>query len=310
VRASRDTLHEIRISERAWAWWFVLPALTLLAVLALGPIAASLWLSLRRRLPIFGVDDFVGLQNYATLWHDGRFWHAAGITLYFTAVSVALELVLGLGLALLLAGRDTWGRPRAVPAWLRVVMLVPWAVPTVVSARMWEWLYQADYGLLSHLAQSLGLHDGPVSWLATPWTALHAAIVMDVWKATPFAALLLLGGLQTIPSDLYLAARVDGAGRWAVFRRITWPLLAPAVLIAVTFRTMDALRVFDAVYVLTGGGPGNGTETLSIYAYKTLFQSLQFGYGTTQAAAMFLLAAALAAVYLWGLRTRTRAAWG
>ena len=289
-------------SERRWAVLFVAPTLLLLSVFAVGPIAASLWLSLRRRLPIFGIDEFVGLRNYLTLAGDERFWHACGITLYFAAVSVVLEVALGLGLALLLTGRDGWGRPRRVSGWLRVAVLVPWAVPTVVSARIWEWLYQPDYGLFNYLLRASGLAGAPASWLATPWSALHAAIAMDVWKATPFAALLLLGGLQTIAPDLYLAARVDGASRWAVFRRVTWPLLTPMVLVVLIFRTMDALRVFDAVYVLTGGGPGNGTETLSIYAYKTLFQSLQFGYGAAQATAMFLLAGALALLYLGALR--------
>jgi multiple sugar transport system permease protein len=129
---------------------------------------------------------------------------------------------------------------------------------------------------------------------------------MDVWKTTPFAALLLLAGLKTIPRDLYRAARADGAGRWAVFRHLTLPLLLPVILIVLVFRTMDAVRVFDAVYVLTGGGPGNGTETLSIYAYKTLFQTLQFGYGSTLATAMFLVVLALTAGYLLLLRRHLR----
>ncbi|MGH7233292.1 MAG: carbohydrate ABC transporter permease, partial [Nitrospiraceae bacterium] len=235
------------------------------------------------------------------------FWAACGTTVYFTAVSVFAELVLGLAIALLMDG--AWSAPESElrrtggrSAWNRVVMLVPWAIPTVVSARMWEWLYHSEYGLLNYLLRSAGLIDEPINWLGSPAWAIHAAIVMDVWKATPFAALLLLAGLQTIPRDLYLAARVDGAGRWATFRHVTLPLLMPVLLIVLAFRTMDAFRVFDAVYVLTGGGPGNSTETLSIYAYKTLFQSLQFGYGAALASTMFLLMLGITAVYLFMMR--------
>ena len=296
------------IPESFWAAAFVSPAALLLAVFAIGPIAASLWLSLHRRLPIFDINEFVGASNYVAVLLDDRFWNALGVTTYFTLVSVALELLLGLGIAVLLDSGVSGTTATADPPhkWARMVMLVPWAVPTVVSARMWEWLYQPEYGLLNYLLLSVGVIATPINWLGSSAATIHAAILMDVWKATPFAALLLLGALQAIPRDLYLAARVDGAGWWAQFRRITLPLLAPVILIVLTFRTMDAFRVFDAVYVLTGGGPGNSTETLSIYTYKTLFQSLQFGYGSAQATMMFLLVALLACGYLFLLRRRLR----
>jgi multiple sugar transport system permease protein len=161
----------------------------------------------------------------------------------------------------------------------------------VVSARLWEWMYNADYGVINHL---LGTH---VNWLGSPTWALNAAIVMDVWKATPFVALLLLAGLQAIPRELYQAAALDGAGAWTAFRRITLPLLAPLMLVVLIFRTIDAFRVFDAIYVLTGGGPANSTETLSIYAYKVLFQTLEFGYGSALAVSVLAVVALLTAVY-------------
>ena len=182
------------------------------------------------------------------------------------------------------------------------MIILPWAIPTVVSAQIWAWLYQPDYGLLNYLLSAAGISGGRIDWLADPDWAIHAAVVMDVWKTTPFAALLLLAGLKTVPQELYAAARVDGAGAWEQFRRITLPLLMPVVLIVLVFRTMDAVRVFDAVFVLTGGGPGNSTETLSIYAYKTLFQTLQFGYGSALATAMFGLASMLSLLYLLLLR--------
>jgi multiple sugar transport system permease protein len=293
-RLSPSRCSERLLSERMWGILFASPALVLLGLLAFAPILGAVWLSLHRRLPIFEIDEFIGGRNYLLLVGDERFWAACGTTLYFTGVSVSVELLLGLCLALVL--------DRTKSHWMRGVLLVPWAIPTVVSAQMWAWLYHPDYGLLNHLLLSSGLIRGPIQWLGDPFWALHAAILMDIWKTTPFAALLLLAGLKAIPQDLYSAARVDGSGRWGMVRHIMIPLLMPVVLVVLVFRTMDAIRVFDAVYVLTGGGPGNSTETLSIYAYRTLFQTLQFGYGSALATAMFLLGLALAGGYLLLLR--------
>ncbi|MGH7209329.1 MAG: carbohydrate ABC transporter permease [Nitrospiraceae bacterium] len=288
------------VTERAWGYLFATPALLLLLVLAVAPIQAAIWLGFQRHLPIFQVSEFVGLGNYLLLMGDERFWAACRTTLYFTGISVGAELALGLGLALILhrLAEDT-GRGGLS---LQVIILIPWVIPTVVSAEMWDWLYQADSGLLNYLLLSSGVIRTPINWLEHPAWALHAAILMDVWKTTPFAALLLLAGLKAIPRELYLAARVDGAGRWAMLRRITLPLLLPVMLIVLVFRTMDAVRAFDAIFVLTGGGPGNSTETLSIYAYKMLFQTLQFGYGSTLATTMFLAALAITSGYLSLLR--------
>lgn len=287
-----------RYSDSAWGLLFVAPALTLVCVFALMPILAAGWLGLHRHLPIFDIREFVGLANYIRLAEDGRFWSACGTTLYFTTVSVTAELALGLGLALLF---DHGARHGGL-AWSRALILIPWAIPTVVSARMWEWLYHGEYGLLNYLLVRTGLVAEPVNWLGDPNWAIHGAILMDVWKTTPFAALLLLAGLQAIPRELCLAAQVDGASAWTIFRRIRLPLLLPIIVIVLIFRTMDAFRVFDAVYVLTGGGPGNSTETLSIYAYKTLFQTLQFGYGSALGTAMFFVVLVLTLGYVLLLR--------
>lgn len=298
-----------RLSERTWGVLLTMPALLLVMACALGPILAAVWLSLQRRLPIFGIDEFVGLRNYRMLLEDDRFWAAARTTLHFTALSVGIELALGLAIAVLLdrawdqqLGDSALQSSGLRQAWIRVLVLVPWAIPTVVSARMWAWLYQPDYGLATYLLATLGLVKNPINWLGDPWWALHAAVLMDVWKTTPFAVLLILAGLKAIPPELYLAARVDGAGAWAQFRHITFPLLIPVLVIVLTFRTMDAFRVFDSIYVLTGGGPGNSTETLSIYVYKTLFQTLQFGYGSALATATFIAILLITAVYLVLLR--------
>lgn len=276
-------------APRAEALRFLAPAALLLAAVTALPMAHVVWLSLQDRTP-FRAPAFAGLDNYARLAADARFWNALGNTAYFTAASVALELVLGLVIALAVARA---GRARSL---VYGAILVPWAIPTVVSARMWEWMYHPEIGVLNHL---LGAR---LNWLGDPVLALHAAIFMDVWKSTPFVALLLLAGLQGIPRDLYRAAAVDGAGAWMAFRRITLPLLVPVILVAAVFRTIDALRVFDAIYVLTGGGPANGTETLSIYAYKMLFQALDFGYGSALAVAVLAITAVATAGYARLLR--------
>jgi multiple sugar transport system permease protein len=272
---------------------FLAPAAVMLAAVTLFPAIYILGLSLEQRSPILGGARFVGAENYLRLLADARFWNALANTAYFTAVSVALELGLGLAVALLLR-RAFRGR-----ALVYAVVLIPWAVPTVVTARMWEWMYNADYGVINYI---LGV---PINWLGSPGWAMHAAILMDVWKSTPFVALLLLAGLQSIPAELYHAASVDGASRWTMFRRLTLPQLAPLMLVVLILRTIDAFRVFDAIYVLTGGGPANSTETLSIYAYKVLFQTLEFGYGSTLAVTVLACVAFATFVYARLLRGRT-----
>lgn len=281
-----------RIGERPAT--FLAPAAFVLAAVTLFPIIYVLWLSLQDYSLLGDTPSFVALENFGRLASDARFWNALGNTLYFTLVSVALEVVIGLAFALLLA------RPFVGRAPMRAIVLLPWAIPTVVAARMWEWMYNGDFGVINYLAGS------NINWLGNPFWAMHAAIVMDVWKATPFVALLLLAGRLSIASELYQAARLDGAGPWRLFRHITWPLLTPLLLIVLIFRTIDAFRVFDAIYVLTGGGPANTTETLSIYAYTVLFQTLEFGYGSALAVAVFLCIAAITAAYVWLLRSTLR----
>ncbi|MBN1239446.1 MAG: sugar ABC transporter permease [Gammaproteobacteria bacterium] len=281
-----------RIGERPAA--FLAPAALVLGVVTLFPIVYVLWLSVQHYSLIGDAPAFAGVGNFARLFADARFWNALGNTVYFTLVSVALEVVIGLAFALLLA------RPFVGRAPMRAVVLLPWAIPTVVAARMWEWMYNGDFGVINYLA------GADTNWLGNPYWAIHAAIAMDVWKATPFVALLLLAGRLSIPAELYQAARLDGAGAWRLFRHITWPLLRPLLLIVLIFRTIDAFRVFDAIYVLTGGGPANTTETLSIYAYKVLFQTLEFGYGSALAVAVFVCIAAITAAYVWLLRGSAR----
>jgi len=269
------------------------PAAAALIAVALGPLLATAWLSLRRLVPVFGEDRFVGLANYEAILHDARFWNALGNTFYFTFAAVAVELLLALPLALALH-HATRGRGA-----LRAAVLVPWILPTVVAAKLWALLLQPDFGLLARLVPG-----GGAAILASPTLALHAAILVDVWKTTPFVALVLLAGLQAIPEDLARAARVDGASGFRVFRSITLPLLRPAIVLALLFRSLDAFRVFDAVFVLTEGGPGHTTEPLSLYAFKTLLRSGRFGYGSALSLVTFLCVLLVGLFWLRALGAR------
>jgi multiple sugar transport system permease protein len=265
---------------------YVIPALILMSIVTIYPVLHVLYLSFHRKLLIFDISKFVMFENYMFLIHDDRFWNALKNTAYFTFISVSIELVLGLCIALLLQ------RSFKFKGLLRAVVLIPWAVPTVVSARMWEWMYNTDFGIVNYIFGTT------INWLGNPFWAIHAAIFMDVWKTTPFVAILLIAGLQVIPQELYHAAKIDGARSGAIFRSITLPLLKPIILVVLIFRTLDAFRVFDAVYVLTGGGPANTTETLSIYAYKVLFQTLQFGFGATISVVIFFCTGCISVFYI------------
>ena len=271
---------------------FVAPAAVLVSCLAIAPLLLLFWLSLRRVMPVFHTDRFGGLANFTHLAGDARFWSSVGTTFYFSVVAVGSEVLLGLGIALLIH------RPFRGRALARTAVLVPWALPAVVAARMWEWIYNPEFGVLNYTLERLSLVTSSVSWLGDPFWAIHAAILADAWKTTPFAALILLAGLASIPEDVLRAARVDGAGPWRIFFEITLPLLRPALVVTALFRFLDSLRIFDTLYVLTGGGPANTTETLAIYVYKVLFQTLRFGYGSAIAVAMFLLAAISSLVWL------------
>ena len=276
---------------------FVAPAVLTLAALALYPGLWVLWLSLQQRIPIFRIERFVGLDHYAFLASDPRFWNAARVTLVFTVVSVGLELVLGLVVALALQ-RQRAGRRLALS-----LLLLAWALPSVVTAKLFEWLYHPSAGLVNVL-----LGGRSWNWLGDPALALPGLIVADVWRTMPFVALLCYARLLTIPPEVYEAARVDGAGRLATLRSITLPLLRSILLVALLFRTLDALRAFDLMYVLTGGGPANTTETLTVYAYRTLFQTLQLGFGAAIGVVIFALVMVVAAGYLRVLRREGLAA--
>ncbi len=280
--------------ERRLGVLLLAPALVMLAAVTLYPVARVLALSLERRVPIFGIADFVGLANYRFLAGDPEFRSSIVITLVFAVVSVALEVVLGV-LAALLVRRQQRGIGISMS-----LLLLPWCLPGVVTARIFEWMYHPTAGLVTRLVAALG---GPATanWLGDPRLALPALIAADVWRTMPLIALLAFARLGTIPGSVYEAAAVDGASTARAFRAITLPLLAPVLLVATLFRFLDALRAFDLIFVLTGGGPAGSTETLTVFAYRNLFQTLQLGVGSASAVVVFVLAAGTTWLYLRAL---------
>jgi multiple sugar transport system permease protein len=283
-------------ADRRRALACVAPTVLALGALTIYPGIWVVWLSLQRRIPIFDVARFAGLENYAFLAVDPRFWSAAHTTVVFTLGSVALEVVLGVAAALAI---QTQRRGRRVSISL---LLLAWAMPAVVGAKLFEWLYHPAAGLINVV---LGRS---INWLGDPGVALPAVILADVWRTMPFVAILCYARLLAIPADVYEAAQVDGAGRLATLTRITLPLLGRILLLAVLFRTLDALRAFDIMFVLTGGGPAGTTETLTVYAYRALFQTLQLGFGSAVSVVVFALVMVVAWAYLRLLRTGTVAA--
>ncbi|WP_419884213.1 ABC transporter permease subunit [Peribacillus sp. B-H-3] len=236
--------------------------------------------------------NFVGFQHYKDDLTNSRMWKAMGNTLTFTVVSVVLEFVIGLAIALLI-NKAFVGR-----GLIRASILIPWAIPTAVSAMMWKFLYDGQNGIIAKLFSSIGIVDKMENLLVTDTGAMFSVIFADVWKTTPYMSLLLLAGLQTIPSSLYEAAAIDGAGKWRQFVSITLPLLKSSILVALLFRTLDAFRVFDLVYVLTGGGPANSTETISILAYKVMFSQTNFGNGSALSVIVFICVAVISMIYI------------
>jgi trehalose/maltose transport system permease protein len=281
--------------EKRTGYIMVIPTLIIVLAIAAGPILYALWLSLFRVLPTG--QSFVGLDNYATLFTDPAFYGALFNTIVFTVASVALEFVFGLTIALVL-NRGFIGQGAA-----RAIAIVPWAFPTVVSGLMWRLMYTDQVGIFAYFADRLGLVDGPI--LASTNAVLAGAIVADVWKTTPFVALLLLAGLQVIPGDVYEAARVDGANKWQQFTRVTMPLLKPAIMVALLFRTLDAWRVYDLFWSLTD----RQLESLSVYTFKFVrISQLNVSLGNAAAVFVFLSSLVIAFIFIKVLGTRQQEA--
>jgi trehalose/maltose transport system permease protein len=273
------------LSERRLAFVMVSPSMVLIALVAAYPIIYAIWLSLHEySVRVAGLSRWAGFNNYSEALSNPDFWDAFTTTLIFSAVSVTLELLIGLAMALCMheafKGQGL----------LRTVVLVPWAVLTVVTAIMWRTIFESPQGFVNSI---LG---GDTVWLGQEPHALIVIIIADVWKTAPFMALLILAGLQTIPGEIYEAARVDGATKWQRFAKITLPLLRPAILVALIFRTLDALRIFDLPYVLTKGA--NGTTTLSLIAQQTFAENRIYGLGAAYSVLTFITVMIVAFIYI------------
>lgn len=292
-------------SRRRSAWLFLTPMLVILAAVAGWPLLRTFIFGFTdANLSDLGGYGFVGFENFYAVYDgetfgllaDPEWWQAVWNTIYFSVISVSLETVLGIIVALVL-NQEFKGR-----AIVRAAVLIPWAIPTIVSAKMWNWMLHDQFGIINDLFIALGFIDAPIAWTANPQMAMAAVIMVDVWKTTPFMALLTLAALQMLPSDCYEAAKVDGIHPVKVFFKVTLPLIKPALMVAVIFRALDALRVFDVIYVLTPNNPN--TMTMSVYARQILVDFQEVGYGSAASTLLFLVIAFCIMAYIMIGRVR------
>lgn len=276
----------------------ILPSIVLTLGLVLLPIVNTLQLSFTdTNLARPDKTEFIGFENYINHLTDDFFWDSVGRTLYFTVVSVGLEVILGIGIALLIAQK--------LKGWrlLRLAIIIPWAIPTIVNATIWRWIFNADYGALNGLLLQLGLIDSYVTWLGAPWRAMNLVILADIWHSVPFVVLIISAALAGLPKDLYDAASIDGANSWQRFLRVTIPLIRPALMVILVIRTVEAFRVFDIVYTMTRGGPVNGTMVISFLTYEESFRFLKMGSGSALSFLVSLFILIMAVVYIRALYT-------
>ncbi len=307
VRRERSELMAQRVAA---ARWFLLPMLVALAVVAGWPLLRSIWFSFTDASlnDLYG-SEFIGFGNYLRwtvlesgtvryrgLLVDPAWWNAVWNTLRFAFISVGMEAVLGMVVALVLNAEF---KGRGI---VRAAILIPWAIPTIVSARMWGWMLNDQFGILNDIGLKLGILSEKVAWTASPDTAMTAVLIVDIWKTTPFMALLILAGLQMIPKDIYEAAEIDGVHPVKQFFKITLPLVRPALMVAIIFRLLDALRIFDLIYVLTPNSVA--TKTMSVLARENLFDFDKFAYGSAMSTLLFLIIALMTILYIWLGRVR------
>jgi ABC-type sugar transport system permease subunit len=290
------------LSESEIALLFILPAVIGIFLFYYYQIAQTIIYSLNDldHTTKWTRETFVGLANYFNVFRSKNFLGALKYTFYFTAVAVFIEFWIGLGMAM-----ATFWVGRRLRGILRSIIVIPWAIPPIISAAIWKWLFNADVGM-GYLLKQMGLVKEPPLFLADPILAMHSVILADVWKMSSMIAILLIGGLAIIPQDVYDAAKVDGARAFYRFRRITLPMLTPTILVALLFRSMDALRTFDLIYGLTKGGPGTTTETLSSFAYQFYFTRARFGMGSAYGIVVFMVILALSFFYISRIRNNLR----
>lgn len=290
---AKKHLSQRKKQQRTLAIFLLLPAALIISVVTIYPLIHSFWLSLHKwdlMKPLEG-HPFIGLENYLFVFKDPTFWDSAKISIIFVIAAVTLEIVLGMAIALLL-NKEFFGK-----SFVRMLALLPWAIPPVVNGIMWKWILNPSYGALNGLLYSLGIIDKYVIWLGSKELALVMVVLADVWKETPFIMLLFLSALQTIPNDLYEAAKVDGANPITMLFKITIPMIRPTLFVAVALRTIWALKSFDLIYTLTSGGPSGGTSVIGYYTYIKTFVSLNLGRGAAVAYIMTFVVAGLVLVY-------------
>lgn len=281
------------------AWLFLAPSLVVLFAVALWPLGRTFLFSFTDAfLTEPDIYGYVGFENYFTLFEDPLWWQSVRNTLFFTVISVSIETALGLAIALLLNAHIS-GR-----GLMRAVILIPWSIPVVVSARMWQWMLHDQFGILNHVLKLMGFIDNGIAWTANPNLVMPVIIAVDVWITTPFMVLLILAGLQMLPKSIYEAASIDGVSEWRQFTALTLPLLAPSIAVAVLFRLLDALRMFDLSFVLSSNS--DDTKTVSIYAREVLVNFQDMGVGSAASAAIFLMIAIVTAVYVTVFRLNRR----
>jgi multiple sugar transport system permease protein len=289
----------LQSSDKRSGYLMLLPAGIIVFGITIFPILYSAYMSVNNvNLTLNGFHmTFSGAENYETLVHSSVFWHSVWFTTYYAIVTVIVELVLGMLIALAI------NNVRRMQNISMVVMLIPWALITVVSAQMWLYIYNGVYGVLNYILQSIHLISDPNTWLGSPLSAVIAMMVADVWKTTPFVVIILLGGLQMISHEYFEAAFMDGANRWQVFWKVTFPLVRSSIALAALFRILQAFGVFDLPFVLTNGGPGDSTESLAILGEKALFQNLHFGVGAAIAVSTVLIVLILSLIFLTAFRS-------
>lgn len=274
------------------SWMFCLPALLILFFVAAYPLARTAYLSLTdARLSSLDSPHWIGIENYQYLFLDQDWWRAAFNTAVFALISVSFETILGILIAVLL-NTEFYGR-----SMLRAAVLVPWVIPSVVSAKIWAWMFNDLYGVINHVLLKLRIIPHPIAWLADDRLALLTVVAVDVWKTTPFMTLLILAALQSLPKNIYESARIEGASAIQQFFRLTLPLIKPAILVAVIFRTLDALRVFDLPFVLTSNS--KATAVMSVYARQQMVDFQDVGFGSSASVVIFFVIALTAIVYLY-----------
>ncbi len=283
IPAPKKGVSELGKQQERLAYMLLLPSMLVVLGVAFYPLFNTVYVTFfDARLGSSRAWEFVGIDNYVRLLSNTQWWQAVWATIKFTVVSVILELILGLGIALVVNSKFP-GR-----GLMRTAMLVPWAIPTAISSQMWKWMYHDVFGVINDFfTRVVPILPTKIAWVASASTALWALVAVDVWKTTPFMALLLLAGLQLISADIYEAASVDGATGWRQFWTITLPQLRPAIVVALIFRTLDSLRVFDLVWIMTSGA--FGTETMATLNQRNLVQFQQLGYGSTISVAIFVV---------------------